>query len=116
MRKGQKHSKEARKKLSESARKRTGSKNPNWKGGIVNFTGRVLIYCPNHPNPNYCNTHVFRYRLVMEEHLGRYLDKNEIVHHTNGIVDDDRVENLQIMTQSEHARLHFTKTKKGEIK
>jgi hypothetical protein len=38
--------------------------------------------------------------------LGRHLQPDEIVHHINGIVNDDRPENLAVMTQSEHAKLH----------
>jgi uncharacterized protein (DUF1330 family) len=85
-----------------------GSLNPKWRGGeIGDGHGRVLIYSPNHPRPSMYKTHVYRYRLVMEKHLGRYLVKGEIVHHKNGIKNDDRIENLELMTQSEHARLHF---------
>lgn len=43
---------------------------------------------------------------VAEEKLGRTLQKGEIVHHINGIKDDDRPENLAIITQSEHIKLH----------
>ncbi len=94
-----------------------GSGNGNWKGGeIEDGHGRVLIYSPSHPNPSYCGTHVYRYRLVIEKSLGRYLDPKEIVHHINGDKRDDRLENLQVMSQSEHARLHMTgRGKKKEL-
>lgn len=86
---------------------KTGSNNPKWKGGIIgDGHGRVLVYSPNHPFPNYCGTHVYRYRLVMEDQLGRYLRPEEIVHHKNGIMDDDRKENLEVMTQSNHCKTH----------
>jgi hypothetical protein len=42
----------------------------------------------------------------MEQHLGRYLEKEEQVHHINEIRDDDRIENLQIMSLSDHNKLH----------
>lgn len=85
-----------------------GEHNPNWKGGqIGDGHGRVLIYSPNHPNPSRGECHVYRYRLVMERYLGRYLRTNEIVHHKNGIVDDDRIENLEVMSQSDHIKTHW---------
>ncbi len=68
--------------------------------------GRVLIYAPNHPNAGVAGVYVLRYRLMMEEHLGRYLTENEIIHHKNGDVTDDRIENLEVMSQSVHAKHH----------
>lgn len=45
--------------------------------------------------------------MVAEQILGRPLDKGEIVHHRNGDKRDNRAENLEVMTQSEHVRLHL---------
>ena len=44
----------------------------------------------------------------MEQYLGRELRPDEIVHHINGNKLDNRLENLQIMTNSEHTKLHLT--------
>jgi len=49
------------------------------------------------------------HRVIMEEHLGRELDYNEVVHHINGDDKDNRLENLQLMSRSEHTKLHNPK-------
>jgi endogenous inhibitor of DNA gyrase (YacG/DUF329 family) len=47
------------------------------------------------------------YRSIIEKHIGRRLNGNEIVHHINGNRLDNRIENLKIMSHSEHTRLHM---------
>lgn len=46
------------------------------------------------------------HRVIMEQEIGRKLKSNEVVHHINEIKTDNRIENLQLMTHSEHSSLH----------
>lgn len=48
-----------------------------------------------------------KYRSIVEKHIGRKLVSNEVVHHINGIKTDNRIENLMIMSNAEHHRLHM---------
>lgn len=47
------------------------------------------------------------HRVVMEQHLGRKLNPDEVVHHINGNKFDNRIENLSVMSKSDHAKLHM---------
>jgi hypothetical protein len=51
---------------------------------------------------------VYLHRHLIEEKLGRKLAFDEVVHHVNGDVLDNRIENLQLMTSKEHAIHHGT--------
>lgn len=68
--------------------------------------GYIAVYCPDHPNVNK-DGYVMEHILVMEEAIGRYLTKDEVVHHKNHKRNDNRLENLELMTFKDHAKLHM---------
>lgn len=82
-----------------------GADNPNWKGGR-SWRGRNKAkgYIIRLVDGRYVPEH----RVVMERYLGRKLTKHEHIHHVNGNRIDNRIENLQLMTVSEHSKLHMT--------
>lgn len=67
--------------------------------------GYACVKCPDHPRANSVG-YVRRAILIAEAYAGRPIDTTEHVHHINRITDDDRPENLQILTAADHMRLH----------
>lgn len=81
---------------------KTGDKHPNWKGGRQKTgEGYVLIRNVDHPNAKKSG-YVYEHVLVMSEFLDRPLKKGEIIHHRNGVRDDNRLENLELKITSTH--------------
>ena len=72
-----------------------GPLHPGWKGGEYFAKGYRFVYSPSHPNKvnkNYMAEH----RLVMEKKLGRLLLREEIVHHIDGDLLNNRQSNLEL--------------------
>ena len=69
--------------------------------------GYVLVRAPeDHPGARHDGS-ICEHRLVMEQHVGRYLMPGEVVHHLNGVKDDNRIENLQLRrSRREHGPGH----------
>ncbi len=80
------------------------------KSGKYNY-GRV----PNHPKANSAGL-VLLHRLIMENFLGRILEDNEVVHHIDFDSHNNNIENLKLMTRSEHTKFHDSLREKNFIK
>lgn len=86
---------------------RFGKNASNWRGGRrLSGGGHMQVHQPQHP---YCTKSglVMEHRLVMEKELGRYLKPDELVHHIDGDKLNNTIENLQVVTRSEHVKIHF---------
>lgn len=57
---------------------------------------------------------LYRYRWLMEQHVGRTLRPDEHVHHVNGDSTDDRLENLELLSARAHSRLHIADRLAGQ--
>lgn len=78
-----------------------GATNGHWRGGRQKYIGGYIRIWLAETDPFYCMADhhgtVFEHRLVMARFLGRPLERGEVVHHINGIRDDNRLENLELI-------------------
>lgn len=94
---------------------RSGPGHPNWKGGRnIDRQGYVMVWVPDHPHARkqhrvHAGGYVLEHRLVMEAHLGRYLEPHEVVHHKDGNRQNNALENLEVFdSNAEHLRHELT--------
>lgn len=79
-----------------------GKRSSHWKGGRHrDKLGYIQIWMPDHPNAKMAG-YIHEHRLIMSEHIGRPLNSWEFIHHRNGKKDDNRLENLELMTKKVH--------------
>jgi hypothetical protein len=86
-----------------------GDKNPHWKGGeMLDKDGYVLVKKRDHPR---CNAigYIRKHRLVYEEYHKCVILSWAAIHHINGIKDDNRIDNLELMSKVNHTRLESNK-------
>jgi HNH endonuclease len=74
------------------------------KGPLRTPKGYVLLYMPEHPMAMRTG-YLLEHRKVMADRLGRMLLPSEVVHHRNEIKDDNRPENLEVLSKPDHDRI-----------
>jgi endogenous inhibitor of DNA gyrase (YacG/DUF329 family) len=70
----------------------------------VRQDGYIAVYYPNHPDAS-ARGLILEHRLVAEEKYGRRILRTEHVHHLNGVRDDNRPENIELIDPGDHARI-----------
>lgn len=93
--------------LAHNVRRRlAGKEHPGWKGGRYRSSqGWVYVYVE--PGDFFSKmaskeNYVGEHRLVMAKHLKRCLLPWEVVHHKNGVRDDNRLGNLKLLPSQKH--------------
>lgn len=72
--------------------------------GWYKENGYIMRKVNNHPNSNK-RGYVAEHRLVMERKIGRFLDKEEVIHHIDNNRDNNNINNLKLeIWQGEHVK------------
>jgi len=90
----------------------TGKNSPHWKGGrFITQDGYCKIYNGNRKD------YLWEHHLVWEKANGKKLPKGWIIHHLNGIRDDNRIENLvAVPSRKQHPTYTFVKALQTRIR
>ncbi len=82
-----------------------GENHHNWKGGRTKREGYINVHLDGdspYVSMRIQGWKILEHRLIMAQSLGRCLSEDEIVHHINGVKDDNRLENLALIKRNGH--------------
>ena len=84
-----------------------GERNPFWKGGrTIASNGYMLVkLLPGHHLSD-VRGYAYEHRVVAEQKIGRRLLPGEQVHHIDGNKLNNRPDNLEVVADTAHHRLH----------
>ena len=82
--------------------KRPTGRMHNGRPVIQHQDGYFLIYEPTHPAAHKHNGRVLEHRWLVEQAIGRYLTTDEQVDHINQDRQDNRLDNLQVLSAHDH--------------
>lgn len=74
------------------------------------LNGYRLLYKPEYQSSMNCDNwqgYVYEHIFIMEQKLGRKLSKEEVVHHLDCNRANNRIENLIVLSNGDHAKLHL---------
>ena len=93
-----------------------GGRNPTGDGAIRRYIFKDNPFFPMINREEAVGGYVLEHRLIIAEYLGRCLKPQEIVHHLNGIRDDNRIENLILVNAQNHEKRTLVKALQRRIK
>ena len=107
-------------KISSTLKLLKAERSANWRGWrYEDKRGYVLVYLDE--NDFYYpmivkGRYTYEHRLIMAKSLGRNLTQDELVHHKNGVRNDNRLINLALLTKHHHPHNTFVSILQERIK
>jgi hypothetical protein len=82
-----------------------GSKHPCWKGGRIIINGYIAIWKLDHPFAS-LKGYVYEHRLIYEQYYNCCLLPWIVIHHIDGNIQNNKIENLRPMLRGQHSLIH----------
>jgi len=97
--------------VKERLRNITGPEHSSWGGGLTLMTSGYLAFTSSPANGTHAGKCV--HTVIAEWKIGRPLKEKEVVHHIDGNKLNNNPENLTVMLNADHNRLHAIENRLG---